>query len=204
MGISGIVMTTSMRFYSEDNSKWQEYGMTFIVEDEVVETIIVEGTDSKANVQVFETLWSNYSTEQVLAQYGIPDRVWMRSLNMNGYSPNGNTGKIGYHLWFLYDRLGFQVRYEGSTADQPTYLICPRFDQGNDIHRISMILQSPDNPNPVEQYDDIVNSSLYGSSVSYLILPIERATGLTIGNVVDLILQTDESACFKTPRDIWP
>jgi hypothetical protein len=165
----------------------------FSEKNNIVEDIYIRGNGDASPVD-FQTAWERYSPHQVMADYGAPSRVWM-------YTDSMDYGdRTGYSLWLAYDSLGFLIRYEGfvQQRDQPIYRICPRFDHGMDIQEMVIVLQSPDNPRPLEEMDP-----LYPHSVQY-IHTLEDATGLTVEEFYKLFTQDKKPACFNTPKNIWP
>jgi hypothetical protein len=156
----------------------------------VVESIRIhaEGYNNPAD---FKVVWKQYSPEQILSTYGLPSQVWVSSISEAG---EPLTEFAPYDLWLVYDTLGFLIRYIGSVKYEPMYRMCPTFkDEGNLGRAIDMVLQSPDNKQPV-----------WTSMLTTLPFTIEEAAGLTIEEFYTLYLQTSQPICFETPREIWP
>jgi hypothetical protein len=142
----------------------------------------------------FQAAWERYSPRQVMVDYGSPSRVWM-------YTDALNYGeRTGYDLWLAYDNLGFLIRYQGTVSRKSflVYQVCPRFYNGKDIDDILIILQSPDNPRPLEERDPY-----YPHVVQYT-HTLEEAAGLTVEVFYKLFTQGKQPACFDTPMNIWP
>ncbi|RME57457.1 hypothetical protein D6779_08620 [Candidatus Parcubacteria bacterium] len=133
-----------------------------------------------------------------MEEYGIPSRVWLESTSSGPIA----KGRIaGYVLWIFYDQLGFLIKYEGYGDYKPVYHFCPRFEGGEDIRSLTMYLQSPHSPNPIEETAEVIGLEIdpYPHVQS-----IEDAAGITPHEFYNLFTQKDTQACFNTPRDIWP
>jgi hypothetical protein len=186
----GTILNSPGDFDFEDNI---QYIFGFTEKNNIVEDIYLRSIGD-SNPVGFQSALESYSPRQVMADYGAPSRVWM-------YTDSMDYGeRTGYSLWLAYDNLGFLIRYEGfvQQRDQPIYRICPRFDQGMDIQEIGIVLQSPDNPRPLEKRDP-----LYSEKVQYT-HTLEDATGLTVDEFYKLFTQDKKPACFDTPKNIWP
>lgn len=185
------------------NPKIPEFSLGFVVHERqegILDTIFVGGNHgSTQNQRDFEAFWEPYSPKEIVRKYKIPSRVLLRASGAGG---PGNFGSKGYILWIFYDELGFVIRYDGKVADLPVYHICPELKVGaDDIDRIGMTLQYPDNPLPLEWGDGILTISL--SPGLPPILPIQEAARISLENFYKLLAQNDEPACFDTPQDIW-
>jgi hypothetical protein len=162
-----------------------------------VDRIFVGGNEGGGQDQrEFEVFWESYSPKEVMSKYGVPSRILLYTMGTLG---NTDLGIHGYTLWIFYDLLGFMIRYDGTISDLPTYHFCFELKEGvGDIHRISLTLQHPDNPLPLERDDSILGSD---SSRS---VPIQNATDISIEEFHRLFTQNDKTYCFDTPHDIWP
>lgn len=170
----------------------------FLEREGVIELIDIY-SEGYSNPLAFQEQWAMFSPQRVIAEYGIPSRVWLQSF-AGGPVTEGRIA--GYTLWVFYDNLGFAILYNGYGEYAPTFHFCPRFEDGKDIRFLEMYLQSPDNPNPIEKTAMIIG----GMSIKPYpyIQTIEQAAGITPTEFYHLFTQESNQACFDTPRDIWP
>jgi hypothetical protein len=198
-----IKLESGAPYYGALHPRLSEFSLGFIMDEEqagIVNIVFIGGNHgSTQNQRDFETFWESYSPKKVIGKYKIPSRVLLR---VPGAGGPGNSGIKGYILWIFYDELGFMIRYDGKVADLPVYHICPELKAGvDDIDRISMTLQHPDHPLPLEWDDSILTIGL--SPGLPPILPIQDATGISLENFYKLFAQDDKPACFDTPQEIW-
>ena len=148
-----------------------------------------------SNMSGFHEIWGKYDLQNFLPDYGQPSRIWLSSVS----NDIGAPGIEGYRLWLFYDRFGFVLSYHaaGAIIDGENYHICPRMDD-EDIGEIRMLLQSPDNPEPLDRIDE--NTEWFRKSTK----SIDKATGLSTEDFYQLFIQEEQPACFDTPIDIWP
>lgn len=169
----------------------------FLEMDGQIELIYIY-SEGYSNPVAFQEQWETYSPDRLLEEYGIPTRVWLESKS-SGPVVEGRIA--GYTLWIFYDQLGFLILYNGYGEYEPIYHFCPRFDNGEDIRSLEMYLQSPDNPNPIEETAGIIGLEI---DPHPNVQSIEDATGLSTIDFYNLFIQEDKQACFDTSRDIWP
>lgn len=177
-----------------------EFNLSFIereMPNGIVDTIFVGGNFSgKQDQRDFESLWESYAPKEVMRRYGVPSRILLSTIGTIGL---GDSGKHGYILWIFYDQLGFMMRYDGVVADLPTYHFCPALKVGvDDIYRIDITLQHPDNALPLE-WDDSILTTEPSRAMS-----IQDSAGISVEEFYRLFIQDDRPACFDTPHDIWP
>ena len=127
----------------------------------------------------------------------MPTQVLLHTIsNASGYSDNR-----GYNLWLFYENLGILISYEGIVKLAPIFHICPQLDVGGDIDRIDLLLQSKDNPQPLDRDDGMLSPT---GTVIVQILTIEEAAQLKLDEFYRLFTQTDKIPCFDTPSNLWP
>ena len=108
---------------------------------------------------MFNEAWQQYSPTTILEDYGIPDRVYLYVFDGTGME--GNSEFTFYHLWLVYDELGFFIKYTGQAKYEPVIHICPELKQEESINIIGMVLQPPDAKLDLEKEFD--GSRDYGS-----------------------------------------
>jgi hypothetical protein len=175
-------------FDREDDGIFNRLG--FFERDSVVDSILIRA-QTPSNTRGLISLWESYAPETIILKYGAPTRVWLSSEGEFAEAPADNMAP--YEIWLFYDDLGFLIRYSGKVAIQPMYLFCPTFGlDGNLGLGIELVLQSVTSRVPLER--DLVNRPLPS---------LGDASGLTIGQFADMLLNPGEPACFETPRDFW-
>ena len=169
----------------------------FLEREGLIELINIR-SEGYSNPAAFQEQWALFSPQRVIEEYGVPSRVWLES-NSGGPVTKGRAA--GYTLWIFYDQLDFLILYNGYGKFEPTLHFCPRFENGEDIRFLKMYLQSPDNPNPIEETAGIIGLEIdpYPNVQS-----IEEAAGISTTEFYTLFTQEEIPACFDTPRDIWP
>jgi len=171
-------------------------GLVIFESDGVVVSIEVHG-DGFHNPTDFKTIWASFAPELIIPAYGLPSRVWIDSIATVHEGQPGPT--MPYEVWVFYDHLGILLRYKGQVVYQSTYEMCPVFgDEGNLGQGLDLFLQFPESNLPLEDLSDFNH---IGES---LVLPLEKATELTIDEFFGLFAQQNKSPCFETSRDIWP
>ena len=86
-----------------------------------------EGTfnDSSSFLKSQETfwkIWEAYLPQNIIAQYGFPDRIWFDTYNNPEVSDPDKP--VGYSIWFFYDQNNFLIVYTGITTKSPRYTVC--------------------------------------------------------------------------------
>ena len=167
----------------------------FITNGNELDSIFVQG-EKIADIEEAQNLWKNFLPKKVFEKYGIPTRILLRAPGVSGI---GDTGYTGYHLWIMYDNLGFSIRYEGKVEDIPIYHICPEVN-GNLVNRISIYMKSPSNSQSLDSYDGILSNEYWNGTV----LSIEEATELSIEEFYELFITSEQPICFDSPHNVWP
>lgn len=171
--------------------------IVFYEDDGVIRDIAIETVRSDiATRDEFRELWGNYFPTQVIANYGLPSRVFFSAVQ-----PHQPYESIYYALGLIYDHLGFMAVYRGKGAPEygANYIFCPSYTgYGNLIDYFWIYIQSPDLLTPVED----LNPNSGGSLDS--IRTLEEATGLSIEEFTNEYLDENNTPCFETPVDIWP
>jgi hypothetical protein len=76
------------------------------------------------------------------------------------------------------------------------YRICPTFgENGNTENMLKIILKSPNNSTPIEEYDEGYQSN---------VLDIEGAAGMTPVQFYNLFIQTEKPICFNALPSVFP
>ncbi len=140
-----------------------------------------------------------YALAQVLAQYGVPTRVW---IGLSG-GPAEPGGSWIYSMWVFYDNLGFSVYYEGAllsrTAD--TLRVCPTYEG---VSNITMYLQSAESERSLDVYlEDEYGSWVQGMFSQGILMDLESATGLSTEEFHRRFTEPGQEPCIEPPAELW-
>ncbi|MBI4631100.1 MAG: hypothetical protein HY740_05175, partial [Chloroflexi bacterium] len=171
----------------------------FVAKDGVVQWINAQSDNYNYRVDKeaidFVMLWNHYSPQQVLKDYGLPSNVAL-FVDEGGelYDPHAE-------IWLLYEEKGLLFIYRGKAMgfrkqDEFFYRVCPLWGNGLMDPFIGIYLRAADNPLPLSRliYPDV--GEPYFSTFT-------DATGVSIENFRNSMLQKDKTICFDTPREIW-
>lgn len=172
---------------------------SFEVIDKIVNAILIRSYTYEPSEE-FKAFWKKYSLENILKEYGVPDRIL---LNVTGSYNFGRT----YQLWVFYDSKKIMIRYDGriydsGINDNPILRICPMIDGMNPI---GITLQDSKSSLPIERFDAILGDirPQIETGITRVVYSIQEATGMNEKEYHDLFMQEDELICFETPSDIW-
>lgn len=136
--------------------------------------------------------WKALSPEELIPLLGKPSRV-----QISGGCGGGEGATVNdcmYGLYVFYDTRGTYFHYSLFTNLGYDTLVCPTFENdGNISHWFKIILKSPDDVTPIEQYDEG-----YQQGVSY-----EKATGKSLDEFYKLFLQAKNPPCFRILGDAF-
>ena len=156
-----------------------------------------------------------YQIQNAMRDLGVPAYVGF-DISIKG--PMGIPPVAIYDLFVRYgdtpgengmERLWAELSYSGAAVKRgSSYRFCPTnptmegMGGASATFRIplafSLSLQSPGSPMTVDEYVSISGRDIDEPP------NIEAATGVSIPEFYDLILQSDQSACFDTPIEFWP
>jgi hypothetical protein len=169
--------------------------VAFQEKDAIITAIVIDasGFNDSAN---FKKTWGSFSPEKIIADYGVPTRIWVKS------GSSVNDGSLGptmpYWVWLFYDHLGILVSYSGQAKYESLYEMCPVFgEQGNLSDDIDIFLQSPEANTSLENLPTVKYNARDA-------IPIEEAAHISPSEFYDLLTKPDTTPCFETPRSIWP
>lgn len=149
------------------------------------------------NPSKFSELWTPYTPEKLIPEYGPPTRVWLQSIKTVVEGEPGPT--MPYDLWVFYDQLGILIRYQGQVIYRDTYKMCPTFQEGgNLVPTIDLYLKSPEKQISLESLTD------YANIPKSQIFLLREAANLTLDEFYALYNQNKRTPCFETPKNIWP
>jgi hypothetical protein len=169
--------------------------LAFQEKDGIATAIIVNafGLNDSPN---FKNAWLAFSPEKIVAEYGVPTRVWVKSRSSVHEGSPGPT--MPYWVWLFYDRLGILVSYSGQVKYESIYKMCPVFsEQGNLSDDINIFLQAPEAITPLEDLPAVK----YNAKDA---IPLEEVAGLSLNEFYELFTTSNMEPCFETPRNIWP
>lgn len=143
-------------------------------------------------------LEESYSLKQILLRHGSPSRVYASLTTTEVELPE----KTIFTMWLFYDDQGILFFYYGTAENVNLnfYETCPNIPslKSGEIFYYAFFLVTPEAEYSLEQKHDQTGLELS------TFLELEAATGLRIEQFYELITTGGESACFSTPRDIWP
>ncbi|MBN8579748.1 MAG: hypothetical protein J0L96_03685 [Anaerolineae bacterium] len=144
--------------------------------------------------------WKNYSVQKIMNRYGEPNRILLNS------SPSYNSQAYGiYYLWLFYDKIGFSILYNSRIPRHFSNLayfdICPGTDP---LLNIELNMQSPDNPLPLDRFDQTLEDVRISTEIGKLIVvrSFQEATGLSNEEIYQTFMH-EKDPCFAIPSDIW-
>jgi hypothetical protein len=156
-------------------------------EDDLIQRIRVSLWKPARFVDIQDTL-QQLSIKSILTRYGQPSEILL-----NVEPPYEASDVRAYHVWAIYEKLGFTVEYEGITSSRDTLRICSLSTDDIELDYISVYLQSPDsNLDPVNKISSELDKR-----------PLEGNSNVDIDQFTTLFSSEDANPCFITPRDIW-
>ncbi|MCK6584581.1 MAG: hypothetical protein L6Q49_15915 [Anaerolineales bacterium] len=190
---SGVVIHEAVGFDFNPEHVFTRVG--FAETDASITAIIIRafGLNDSPN---FKNVWASFSPEMIIAEYGVPSRVWVKSRSSVYEGSHGPT--MPYWIWFFYDHLGILVSYNGQVRYENIYKMCPVFnEQGNLSDDIDIYLQSPEANIPLEDLPTVK----YNAKDA---IPLGEAAGISLDEFYELFTTPGIAPCFETPRSIWP
>jgi hypothetical protein len=128
------------------------------------------------------------SIKSLLTTYGKPSDILI-----NVEPPYEVSDVRAYHVWAMYEELGFMVEYEGLTSNQNPLRICSLSTDDIKLRYVHLYLQSPD------AKFDLLNNIWYKLDER----PLEGNSNINIDRFTTLFSSDEPNPCFTTPRDIW-
>lgn len=169
--------------------------VSFAETDAHISAIIIKGSGFNDSPN-FKNAWASFSPEQIIAEYGVPTRVWVWSRSSVHEGSPGPT--MPYSIWFFYDHLGILVRYSGQVKYENIYKMCPVFgERGNLSDDIDIFLQAPEANIPLEDLPTV----RYNAKDA---IPLEDAADMGPSGFYELFTTPGVEPCLETPRSIWP
>lgn len=186
-------------FYETDNIQRIGYEIKFQSDENQMAFGV--GVDNNEIISDFgiptETSIYGYKLNQLLTSNGEPQEVWLAPMP---YTP----GDSWYYLVLYYPTQGIMARYGGSATH--TVKINNQGEATVTSLKICPIGVGPElwlsSPNSIEGV--MGNSALGGEEFTDLLVPIEKATGLTVEEFYNQFKNGDSQTCFETSSDTWP
>jgi hypothetical protein len=163
----------------------------FQVKDSLIDVIRIDAY-GEHNLVEFQDIWTRFSPESILTNFGPPSRIMIES----DFSGPRMTDRAGYGLWFWYDNEGFVVQYSDLVDLRPPVLVCPTFRDNSEIYHLSIYMQSADNPRKLE-------SITYFNEYRENFISLEEALGISVEEFSSRMLGSDVDRCFETVGDLW-
>ncbi len=145
-------------------------------------------------IQIAPINISGYDAKTMVTFYGVPDEVWLKTLD----APR--EGVLPFQLIIVYQQLGISFRYyvDASTNGE---IVTACFEPGIETERPDLF---PANPRiyvwEPGQYKEIeVISPIPGETY----FPLEAKTDLTLETLHERFTNPDEQPCVDTPVDAW-
>ncbi len=168
--------------------------ISFIDIKGIIVSIIIQ-SEGYHNLEIFNSIWEDYSLDKIMTTYGQPTRVWVQSFSSPHETPYEDH--MPYSLWVFYDNTDFLIKYTGSTKYESVYNICPQIMTNGNVGGLDIAIKSPSDQTALEYI-----AGRMGSPNS--IKTIEEATGSNIEKFYHLFVDETGSECFEAPRDIFP
>lgn len=155
----------------------------YIVRDDIIEMIWVVVGYSQS-----------YALPQLLATYGQPKGIWLRTF---AAVADTDGGELPFFLLLYYQQQRFLARYVGFTYEQDGQIpMCPQQASG------ALWLWSSGREMTLE---DIAHVGVGGFPIDevpdYRLL--EEATNWSIEQFYQTFVQPDNQTCLETPADLW-
>jgi hypothetical protein len=167
--------------------------MILVQGHENVAAILVQ-TQAPTRPESFREVWAGYSPERIIARFGTPTRIMVKSFHSAGEA----SSTIIYLLWLFYDGRGILASYVGRVPVGPVYRMCPSYETGGNLaEHLELYLQAGDSPSPLDRF------ASHELSPAAKVIPLEEAAGITPSDFANMILNGDATPCFETSRDIW-
>jgi hypothetical protein len=201
IGFTSVLDTIGDWYYDKvwylGASEGNSIGYEIHLQDQIVSFIHVKG-EGYSNHILFYRIWKSVSPNSIITKYGTPTRVWVESY-FSSCEGGGSCTTTPYNLWVFYDEQGFLIIYSGLVDFKSTYTFCPTFSEdGNLGGRIEIYLKSLQDPKPLEDFTGFPPDMLKNPKDLFAI------TGMSLDKFSALYMQTNQTFCFSTPRDIWP
>ena len=162
-------------------------------EDSKIVGIEVSGEGRPDEISTFWEIWAKYLPQEIIAQYGLPDRIWFDTYH-NPEVPD----PMGYSLWFFYDDKDFLLVYSGITTKAPEYLVClgsksVKKDFGNLSPQIELLIHTT---LPLEDFalERGIDQTVGFRSEKNVEIPIDE-----FRRIID-----NQSSCFNIPLEFQP
>ena len=155
----------------------------YVVRDGIIEVIITDPGDSQS-----------YTLPQVLAAYGQPTAIWIRTFSAVA---DRDDGVVPFFVLLHYQQEGFLIRYVGFTHKEDGQIpICPQQAGG------VLWLWSPKREMTLT---DIANIGVGGFPTDEVsdYRSLEEATGMSVEEFYQTFMQPDNQTCLETPVDMW-
>ncbi len=166
------------------------------LESGVIDAMIVQTGGGIIISRSFQEDWARYDPAKIIARYGVPSRVIVRSASLVPEPPVPITKP--YSIYFFYDELGFYIRYDGEVAFKSVYRFCPSFGPGGNLKdQIEIAISQINGTNSLDELTSgmLIYPKFHKALEDITDLSVEEFAELYSGN---------EPVCFETPRDIWP
>ncbi len=140
-----------------------------------------------------------YSLDKVLTKYGVPSRAYLGITE----GPSEPGAPWLYHLYVIYDNLGFMIYYEGGDLHRSgdTISVCPSYQK---LSYINLFLQSPESESTLDTFlKEIYGLSLEDMSLQGKFMDIKSATNLSTEDFYLKLRQSYPETCIETNATLW-
>jgi hypothetical protein len=159
-------------------------------EDETIDMITILALGSPGYEKEFTEDLDNYLLSQLLATYGQPSEVLLRTyLDPEGMYP--------FHLLLYYPEQGIMVRYiDLAERDEETLRFCPK-QPG-----ITLWLWSPERKMTIMDIAVTGAAGFPENEVAYF-RPLDEVTELSVEQFHQTFAQPADDTCLETPANLW-
>jgi len=138
----------------------------------------------------------SYSLDAILSQYGPPSEVWLGTMD----APR--EGSLPFRLYLHYQQQGFFVEYAvEATLVGEEVIGC--FVQDRPSERPYLLLWDP---RESRSYQEVLQRFSGGEPEPFpppQRLPLEEATGLSLGEFTAIYSDPANGLCIETPAELW-
>ena len=138
---------------------------------------------------------SGYDAKTMITLYGIPDEVWLKTID------ESREGVLPFQLVIIYQQKGISFRYYmDATKIENTISVC--FEPGFvEMNRPDLFPTSPKiyvwEPGQIKSIEEVSPIPLE------VYFPLDEKTDLTPELLFEKFTNPDEQPCIETPADLW-
>jgi hypothetical protein len=177
---------------------WQTTDVFIGTKADTITSLRIFSFGQYATRKSWQKMWSAYSPEKIITKYGKPTSIFLQGFNGTWVHGEPHTE---YYLWLYYEKTGFVIRYGGVgklVSNGIKLQVCPTFDRGNLASQLEIYAREPQSN---ISFDKLIGER---AGLAESILPLEKATGLTIDTFYKRYTSGKRPFCWNVVRSIWP